>query len=231
MRAHALCWIASGLSICPAAHAAPEPQAIRIDNLSAHDVLTIAAGLIDVGRFEDAQLLLDQLAADGVGGVERDFLDGMIAMAGKDFARAEALFRKILAADPKLIRVRLELARTLFLQKEDEDADYHFRLAIAESPPATVIANIARFREAIRARRAWRFNLAFGIAPDSNINSATDKERVDILGLPFRLDPDARARSGIGVIGRGRRLGQAVARQQGAALSRRLRPHGALWRQ
>ncbi|WP_176594119.1 surface lipoprotein assembly modifier [Sphingobium sp. EM0848] len=127
----------------------------------------------------------------------------MIALARKDYRKAEWMFRKILEDDPSLVRVRLELARTLFLAAKDEDADYHFRLAIAQHPPKAVIANIARFREAIRARRAWRFNVNFGIAPDSNINSATDKERVDILGLPFKLDPGARSRTGTGVIAGG----------------------------
>jgi len=156
--------------------------------------------MIDAGRFNDALVLLDQLAVDNAGGVERDFLDGMIALAHKDYPRAEALFRKILASAPNLVRVRLELARILFLMKKDEEADYHFRLAIAQHPPAAVVQNIARFRETIRARRAWRFNLTFGIAPDSNINSATDKERVDIFGLPFELNPESRARSGVGAI-------------------------------
>lgn len=186
----------------PASAQEPAPV-VRLESLSADDVLAIAGRLIDAGRFDEAQALLDRLAADRAGGTERDFLDGMIALARKNFAKAEQLFRKILEGDPNLVRVRLELARTLFLAAKDEDADYHFKLAIAQHPPPAVIANIARFREALRARRAWRFNLNFGIVPDSNINSATDKERVDILGLPFQLDPGARARSGTGIIAGG----------------------------
>jgi len=179
--------------------AAP-PHGIRLEHLSARDVEAIAERLVDAVRYDEAQLLLDRLAADNACGVECEFLGGMIAMAHKNYDRAERLFRRILEGDPSLVRVRLELARTLFLAKKDEEADYHFKLAIAQHPPKAVIANIARFREAIRARRAWRFNINLGIAPDSNINSATDKERLDILGLPFKLDPGARARSGTGVI-------------------------------
>jgi tetratricopeptide (TPR) repeat protein len=178
---------------------APSAEKVSIENLSAENVLTIAGNLVDAGHFEEALVLLDRLAKDGVGGPERDFLDGMIAMARKDYARAEAMFRKILAGDPKLVRVRLELARTLFLAKRDEQADYQFRLAIAEHLPESVGRNVARFREAIRARRAWRFNLELGLAPDTNINSATDKERVELLGRPFELNEDARARSGTGL--------------------------------
>jgi hypothetical protein len=84
------------------------------------------------------------------------------------------------------------------MEKKDEEADYHFRLAEAARPSDTVLRNILRFREAMRARRSWRFNLDFGFAPDSNINSATDRQTVDIYGLPFQLDPSGRAHSGIG---------------------------------
>ena len=123
----------------------------------------------------------------------------MISFKSRDYRRAEAVFRRILDRDPRLLRVRLELARTLFMEKKDELADYQFRLAAAEHPPAIVTRNIIRFREAIRARRAWRFNFDVGFAPDSNINSATDKQTIDIYGLPFRLDSAGRARSGTGV--------------------------------
>ncbi|HET8727864.1 MAG TPA: porin family protein, partial [Alphaproteobacteria bacterium] len=130
--------------------------------------------------------------------IEREFIDGMTSYEARDYRGAEAAFRRILDRDPGLLRVRLELARTLFMEKKDEQADYHFRLAAGERPPRQVIRNIIRFREAIRARRAWRFNFEVGFAPDTNINSATDKQTVDIYGLPFQLDPGGRAQSGTG---------------------------------
>ena len=89
-------------------HAEQPHRSIRLNHLSVDEVLRLAGELIDAGRHEEAEGLLDRLARDRVGGVERDFLDGMAALAGKDFARAERLFRKILEGDPKLIRVRLE---------------------------------------------------------------------------------------------------------------------------
>jgi hypothetical protein len=154
--------------------------------------------LLAAGRLAEARSIIARLAEVGEGGVEREFLDGMISYAGRDYRRAELMYRRILDRDPKLVRVRLELARTLYMEKRDEQADYHFRLAAAEHPPPQVVRNIRRFREAIRARRSWRFNFDFGFAPDTNINSATDKQTVDIYGLPFQLDPSGKARSGTG---------------------------------
>jgi outer membrane protein len=177
-------------------HAAPleGPAFPATDATSA---LADARRLLAAGQVDAARQLLDGLGEEE-GGTERDFLDGMISYSGRDYRRAEVMFRRILDRDPRSLRVRLELARTLYMEEKDEQADYHFRLAAGERPPTLVMRNIVRFREAIRARRSWRFNLNFGFAPDSNINSATDKETVDIYGLPFRLNPDGRARSGTG---------------------------------
>ena len=165
---------------------------------SSEFALAEAAKSLAVGRLSRARQLIDRLAEAGEGGPQRDFLDGMISYAGRDYRRAETMFRRILDRDPKLLRVRLELARTLYMQRKDDQADYHFRLVAGEHPSEGVLRNITHFREEIRARRAWRFNFDFGFAPDSNINSATDKQTVDIYGLPFRLDPGGRARSGTG---------------------------------
>jgi hypothetical protein len=160
--------------------------------------LAQVAQLLAAGRLDDAHELVTALAGAGEGGTERDFLDGMISYADRDYRRAEAMFHRILDRDPRLVRVRLELARTLYMEGKDEQADYHFRLAAADRPPEAVLRNILRFRDAIRARRSWTFNVDFGFTPDSNINAATDKETVDIYGLPFQLDPTGRAHSGMG---------------------------------
>jgi hypothetical protein len=152
--------------------------------------------LLGCASIAPAQPLLQPAELDAT--VQHAFVDGMTSYAARDYRRAEAVFRRILDRDPRLLRVRLELARTLFMEKQDEQADYHFRLAAGEHPSAVVLRNITRFREAIRARRAWWFSFDFGFAPDSNINSATGKEAIDIYGLPFQLDPGARARSGTG---------------------------------
>ena len=61
---------------------------------------------------------------------------------------------------------------------------------------------IGNARSVIRSKRKFRFGFDFGFAPDSNINSATAAESVDInFGpnrVPISLDDNARARSGMG---------------------------------
>ena len=77
------------------------------------------------------------------------------------------------------------------MERKDEEADYHFGHAAAQRSPGQVMPNILRFREAIRARRSWRFNFNFGFAPDSNINAATDKETVVSPASPSSSIPPA----------------------------------------
>ncbi|MEO7787712.1 MAG: surface lipoprotein assembly modifier [Sphingomicrobium sp.] len=156
--------------------------------------------LIESGQYNDARALLDQRLAANSHDVEALFLAGMLALRQDRLKDAIYSFRKALDLQPKATRIRLELARALYRARRDEESDYHFRLAIADHPPAPVLATIVRFRESLRARRAWRFNLNFAIAPDSNINAASNTSRIDVLGIPFRLDPSARARSGVGWI-------------------------------
>jgi len=154
----------------------------------------LLAALLDCGAAHAQQLAPASFDA----ALQHDFVDGMTSYSGRDYARAEAIFRRLLDRQPSLLRVRLELARTLYMERKDEQADYHFRLAAGEHPSDPVLRNILRFRQAIRSRRSWRFDFDFGFSPDSNVNSATDKETVDIYGLPFKLDPTGRAHSGTG---------------------------------
>src|SRR3546814_17116549 len=101
----------------------------------------------------------------------------------------EAGVRTLLLRDPHDTRVRLELARVLFLLHRYAAADYHFRLSAARSP-TSVQHNISLFRRAIQAQRTWRVSVEGGIAPDTNVNSAGRDRIVDLFGLHFNVDND-----------------------------------------
>src|SRR3546814_4272449 len=85
----------------------------------------------------------------------------------------EAGVRTLLLRDPHDTRVRLELARVLFLLHRYAAADYHFRLSAARSP-TSVQHNISLFRRAIQAQRTWRVSVEGGIAPDTNVNRSEE---------------------------------------------------------
>ncbi|MBP7952472.1 MAG: hypothetical protein KAZ17_03200, partial [Sphingorhabdus sp.] len=131
------------------------------------------------------------------------FLKGFIAAETGDIAAAETAFRKILADDPKQTRVRLELARIMLMKGQEGAANYHFRLAQQDKDlPEEIRQTVSSIRSIIRSKRKWNLNFDFGIAPDTNINSATAAETVNInfgpTQVPLTLNDDARKKSGIG---------------------------------
>ena len=119
------------------------------------------------------------------------------------YDKAIAAFRLILVHRPELVRVRLELARAFFLKGQDGLARRHFELVLAGGVPPVVAANIRVFLNAMQARKRVTGYFGAAIAPDSNLNAASESEiiYVDFLGarLPFQRQGDFGARSGLGL--------------------------------
>lgn len=130
--------------------------------------------------------------------IELEFLRGRLAMLEGDFVGAALLFENILSRYPSFERVRLELSLALFNSKEDDRAQYHFDLALQGNLPSETIKRIERIKQIIHSRRRWQVQLKTALVPDSNINAATNDRTVEIFGLPFLLDEEARETSGIG---------------------------------
>jgi outer membrane protein len=159
--------------------------------LSPTDVIAVAKRLILARQTDPARRLLEDIADTAPDKVEVQFLLASIAVMEKRFDDAIDRYRDILTDQPGLTRVRLELARTLFLNREDEAAEHHFRLVLATEDGSAVATNIRKFLDQIWQRRTFRYTFALAVAPDSNINVAPADERVDLFGLPFTLDDDA----------------------------------------
>lgn len=139
------------------------------------------------------------------------------APAKENYNRAVRAFRGILVKEPNNLRVRLELARALFQRGNctrpptnlvkhlfGDDcwaAEQHFLRVLGTDVPTQVVLNVQRFIQFCRARKRAQGSLTLALAPDTNINTSTSAQSVNIFGLPFQLDDQARARSGIGVVG------------------------------
>ena len=119
------------------------------------------------------------------------------------YDKAIVAFRLILVNHPELIRVRLELARTFFLKRQDGLARRHFELVLAGGVPPPVAANIHAFLNVMQARKRWTGYFGAAFAPDSNLNAASESEIVyidTVFGrLPFQREGDFGAQSGFGV--------------------------------
>ena len=129
-----------------------------------------------------------------------DFLYGTIALGRGEWETAISRFRAMLGRDPTLVRVRLDLALAYFQARQDGNAASHFRQALGapELPPAAR-DNALAFLDEIRRRKTWSVSTAVSLAPDNNINAATNARIVELFGLPAELSEDARQTSGVGL--------------------------------
>lgn len=183
--------------------AAPGPCTVR---MSADQVLHTAEKLVLERRFEEAAPLLAALENAPQYKMQRAFLIGYVDSETGNLDGAINEFRGILRDHPDQTRVRLELARALMLKGQDFSAEHHLRLAAKDRDlPSEVAATIRSQRGILRDRRTWHFDVNFGLAPDTNINSATRADTIDVVfgggTLPLSLNHDAQAKSGVGRTG------------------------------
>ena len=166
-------------------------------------MLAAAEKLVAANRFDEALPLIEALKMAPGYSLQTRFLTGYIASQKGDWSKAADQYKAILADDPSQTRVRLELGKAMLAMGKPQSADKQLRLAgQADDLPPELAKAIRGARAVIRQQRAWRFDVDFGIAPDSNINNATAVDTVNVnLGgytLPLELNPDAKARSGTG---------------------------------
>ena len=185
-----------------------------------------AKGMIAAGDLDGARTVVDDWLASEPRNVEALFLRGMIALGEQEYRRAIICFRGALVVEPGATRIRLELARAFYLDKDYENAFRQFQRARAGNPPEGVAHMIDRFLNAIRREKRWSYEVGIALAPDTNINNATSAREAQIFGLPFELDEEARRKSGIGLDISGRaeyspRLATDLRLRVGVAVQRR----------
>ena len=184
-------------------------------HLSSDPRVKTARRLIERDRFGEALAILRPLAPDHPDQTDVRFLLGLAASRGSQTSGLEeetrlallveaiAAFRSILIRQPELVRVRLELALAFYLKEEDALARAHFERVLVGKLPAPVITKARGLLNIMRARRRFRGYFGFSVAPDTNINAASDAQFIYINGLPFRRGAQGMASSDIGVVGWG----------------------------
>ena len=129
---------------------------------------------------------------------QTQFTRGMLlAELGRHLEAAD-VFRRMLARDPGLLRPRLELGRVLMLAQDYHGARYNFEQVLAHELPEGVRRNVMMVLARIREQLP-QFTASLDIVYDNNPSQATSVEEVEIDGLRFRLNDDARANTSTGV--------------------------------
>ena len=97
-----------------------------------------AKAAIAKGDLDAAQEILAPILATKPEDLDAQFLNATIATLQERWPDAIVLYRRILDQHPDLLRVRLDYARALFEDHQDEEADYNFRLALPNVPEAVI---------------------------------------------------------------------------------------------
>ncbi len=188
---------------------AQERQEVTLDQ-----ALAISRELVSNGNFFEALEILEVLQPELPNNDSVQFLTGIAAL---NASHAEHLsleekrellqlairnFHSMLARNPSLTRVRLELARSFFLNEQDILAKRHFETVLASDVHPNVAANIRRFLNVIEARRRWTTHFGFALAPDTNVNSVPE-DRAIFISLfpgapPLRFEGEP-TKSGVGI--------------------------------
>ncbi|MBO9670100.1 MAG: DUF560 domain-containing protein [Sphingobium sp.] len=171
-----------------------------LTNLSAAQLFDIADQARKAGHDPDAEAIYKALSQDPVVTTrsEARFRLGMMYADQKRYTDAALAFRAILDEQPEAARVRLELARVLTAMGDEGGARAQLRQAQATGLPPDVALVVDRFQAALRSNKTFGGTFEAAVAPDSNINRATDAKTLDTVIAPLTLSEDARRQSGIG---------------------------------
>lgn len=150
-------------------------------------------------RYEEAYELALEHRGELEGELRFDFLYGRAAVNAGELSEGIFALERVVMRRPGFAQARLELARAYYLSGEDIRARHHFDAVLAQDPPAPVVATIERFQQRMQAR-ADRYattvtgHMELGAGYDSNVNSATADETVDVqvfgLTLPVEVDDE-----------------------------------------
>ncbi|MEI7614062.1 MAG: surface lipoprotein assembly modifier [Betaproteobacteria bacterium] len=192
--------------------------------LPAGDIRVQAVKLIEQGQVRQGYDLLKPLHEANPGDIDSAFILGQAALLMNRPGEAATLFRRILASNPNLPRVRAELGRAYTAMGEVQKALAEFQSVLSGSPPAKVGDNIRKLMAATEAPKSWNIRLSGGYIQDSNVNAGPSTNTVLMFGLPFQLSSTTRESSDHGYsfnVGAGHQLdlGRKLSLQSSAQLS------------
>jgi hypothetical protein len=168
-----------------------------------------AAQLQRRGNARRAISILITLESDPHPEIRREsrYRQALVMEANGRNREAAALFRKVLDEKPDAGAVRLKLATMLQKMGDEAGALRQLRALRTIDLPPTVERFVDRLSASLQASKPFGFQVEVALAPDTNINRATRSDTLGTVFGDFTLDPDAKAKSGIGATVRG--MGQA----------------------
>jgi len=91
----------------------------------------------------------------------------------------------------------IEIAAASYDLEKPMIAQFWLRRAAQMAPSDALRARTLRNLQSVAAATPWSLEGQFSIAPSSNVNHGSLADTIDIGGLPFTLNPDAKALAGV----------------------------------
>src|SRR5690606_35403978 len=159
--------------------------------------------LMRQGQFADAHALAEREWPPETPNraMRLDFIRAMSLKAQRRHHEAIAVLRRINAENPSFTRVRAELAHSLFVVGDHDAARFHFTDLTRSVDDSQMRDAFDAYLSAMRRQRPYRVGAYVSIAPSTNINNRTTSRTIVVDGIPFELNPDSRAQSGVGLSG------------------------------
>lgn len=111
-----------------------------------------------------------------------NFADALVLRSEKKNKQAIAIYRDMLAADPDLHPVRLNMALTMQADKQYAAAKEQFLKLQAADLPQPVMVRVKRSLSQLKRLEDWRFSASASYIKDDNINDAPSKTIQTQLG-------------------------------------------------
>jgi outer membrane protein len=180
---------------------APVTAEVQNIELTAAQLFAAADSLAKASEFDEAIALLTALTTNPNPEfrAEARVRIARIYIAKGDLRTATLWYQKLLDEKPNAASVRVELANALAQLGDEAAAGRQIRRAAAvPGLPENVLRALGRINANFRNNAPFGGSFQLGIAPDTNINSATNAQQVNIFGLPATLSDDGRSQSGTG---------------------------------
>lgn len=114
-----------------------------------------------------------------------EFADAQLAQKAGDHNRAITGYRAILARYPDLTPVKIQLATSLFLHYQDNDAKQQFEQALTDPAlPEDISRLVKHYLDAISRRNEWQINFSAQYLRERNVNNASNAPYIE--NTPFK---------------------------------------------
>tara|TARA_B100001179_G_scaffold228151_1_gene211789 strand:+ start:384 stop:1706 length:1323 start_codon:yes stop_codon:yes gene_type:complete len=119
-------------------------------------------------------------------------------LATGEAAKAEPHARTLLKQHPDETDIRHLLVNILIAQKKYKAARYHIGKSTGKLRDDELDATYKRYLDAyLKVHKPYGMKVSFGATPSTNANRGSAEETVDIGGLSFNLDDNAKAQEGV----------------------------------